>query len=224
MRIDPSHFLSPESVARNIREALELKRPFALVRVGDGEALAMAQDTVLPLDEIKKQGFLRYAGISVPDLKARDELLTMLPRADLVGLPQRWDLPYFAPLVEQILERHNLALRNVCDCCINYALHQAGLLLPLLAGRRILLIGRRSRELAGILQQYYQIRTVGRLIIDNYRQVPQILQLCRNYQFDIAFVAAGIPAVTLCVKIASHLGKVALDLGHLADRIIEEYL
>ena len=224
MRIDTNRFLTSEVIAQRIQAALDQKRPFAMVRLGDGEALAMAQQTVLSLEEIKKQQFLRYAGITVPDLKARDELVAMLPRADLVGLPQRWDLPYFSPLVEKVLDHYGIVLRDICDCCSNYFLHQSGILMPLFTGRRLLLIGRRSRELARVLQDYYHIPSVGRLIIDNYRQIPSLIATCRNYRFDIAFVAAGIPAVTICVKIATQMGKVALDLGHLADRLIEEYL
>jgi hypothetical protein len=224
MKIDPSKFLTPSAVAERIEAALRFRRPFSLVRIGDGEALAMAQDSVLSLEEVQQQKFLRYAGVSIPDLKVRDELLAMIVKADIVGLPDRWDLPYFSPLVSKILTHYRIQLGNVCNCCINYQLHQAGLLFPLFKNRRLLLIGRRSRELAPVLKEYYGLSAIGKILIDNYRQVPSAMNQCGNNSFDIAFVAAGIPAVTLCVKIASRFGKVALDLGHLADRIIEEYL
>ncbi len=224
MKIDPSKFLTPSLVAERIETALRFRRPFSLVRIGDGEALAIAQESVLPLEEIQCQKFLRYAGVLIPDLKARNELLAMIVKADIVGLPDRWDLPYFSPLVSEILTHYGIQLGSICDCCINYQLHQAGLLFPLFKNRRLLLIGRRSRELASVLKEYYGLMAVGKILIDNYRQIPSVITRCGEYSFDIAFVAAGIPAVTLCVKIASRFGKVALDLGHLSDRIIEEYL
>lgn len=224
MTIEPEKFLPPPEVAAKIKEALQTKRPFSLVRIGDGEALAMAQDTLLPIAEVQKQNFLRYAGILVPDCLARDELLSLLPKASLVGLPQRWDLPYFSPLVEKILDYHQIQLPNTCDCCINYYLAQTGLLIPLLANQRLLLIGRRSRELAGVLREYYHLSVAGHYIIDSYRQIPAILRSCRNQRFDVALIAAGIPAVTLSIRIAAQFGKVALDLGHVADQLIQEYL
>jgi hypothetical protein len=224
MPIEPKNFLTTEEVAAKIQEALQTKRPFSLVRIGDGEALTMAQDALLPIAEIEKQSFLRYAGILVPDRLARDELLSLLSKASLVGLPQRWDLPYFSPLVERVLDYHQIHLQNTCDCCINYFLVQTGLLIPLLKNQRLLLIGRRSRELSKVLHDYYHLSVTGHYIIDSYRQIPAILRSCRNQRFDIALISAGIPAVTLSIRIATQFGKVALDLGHIADQLIQEYL
>lgn len=223
-QIHPQAFLSPQAVSDQIRMALNAGLPFSMVRIGDGEALAMAQETVLPIKTIQAHRFLRYAGLIPPDLRARDELVASVLRADLVGLPDRWDLPNFSPLVERVMAAYRIQPRNTCNCCINYQLHQNGLLLPLFKGRRVLIIGRRARELASILKRYYQINIAGHISIDTYRQIPATLTACSEYAFDMAFVSAGIPAVTICVKLAARLGKVALDLGHLADRIIEEYL
>ena len=39
--------------------------------------------------------------------------------------------------------------------------------------------------------------------------------------FDIALVAAGIPSVVICQRLAADYGKVAFDFGHLADAIVK---
>ncbi|MOA43105.1 hypothetical protein D3C78_1652250 [compost metagenome] len=49
------------------------------------------------------------------------------------------------------------------------------------------------------------------------RIMEQVVQL----DFDIALAAAGIAAVVLCTRIAREKGKVALDLGHLADMFVK---
>ncbi|MNF15190.1 hypothetical protein D3C80_2176880 [compost metagenome] len=50
--------------------------------------------------------------------------------------------------------------------------------------------------------------------------VPRVMQLTAEHTFDIALVAAGIPAVVLCRRIAGELGSVAFDFGHLADKLV----
>jgi hypothetical protein len=46
------------------------------------------------------------------------------------------------------------------------------------------------------------------------------MQQTAEHSFDIALVAAGIPAVILCYRIAGELGRVAIDFGHLADKLV----
>ena len=50
--------------------------------------------------------------------------------------------------------------------------------------------------------------------------IPRVMQLTAEHTFDIALVAAGIPAVVLCRRIAGELGSVAFDFGHLADKLV----
>lgn len=44
-----NEFLTVNQVLRIIRKALEEKRPFSLVRIGDGENVVLAQDSAMPI-------------------------------------------------------------------------------------------------------------------------------------------------------------------------------
>ncbi|MNJ74948.1 hypothetical protein D3C77_719600 [compost metagenome] len=52
--------------------------------------------------------------------------------------------------------------------------------------------------------------------------VHRIVNQAAPLDFDIALVAAGIAAVVICTRIAREQGRVALDMGHLADLFVKE--
>ena len=217
MTIDPGCFLSPAAVARSIAVASEAHNPFALIRIGDGEALTLAQDTVRSLAYVAGHGFLRAAGVIVPDLLARDRVATAARLAEIVGVAARRDLPDFAPLTEEAFAFFGLRPRQLCDCCINYALQAEGLLVPLLRGKRLFLINRCWQSWARALLKLYGFKVIGGVAVDQFGQVDMALAAARRYRFDIALVAAGIPATWLSVALARQKHCVALDLGRLAD-------
>ncbi|NOU90922.1 hypothetical protein GC102_35130 [Paenibacillus sp. LMG 31460] len=50
-----------------IRNALELRKPLSIIRLGDGELLTMAQG-MQSLEQLRQDGpFLHYAGVDLPD-------------------------------------------------------------------------------------------------------------------------------------------------------------
>lgn len=56
--------------------------------------------------------------------------------------------------------------------------------------------------------------------VAGYADIPRVMQRIRKHDFDLALVAAGIPAIVLCRHIADELGKVAIDFGHLANKLV----
>lgn len=221
MRIDPGSFLPAAAVAGAISAAMAEGRPFALIRLGDGEALTLAQGTVLTPAQVAARGFLRQAGVIVPDFRARDRVVEAVRRADLVGLADRRDLPDFAPLTERVLDFHGLRPERICHCCINYALQDEGRLIPLLADKRLFVVNRRWREWAAALVELYGLNVRGGASIDHFGQAQAVLSAAKKNRFDTALVAAGVPATWLCVKLAALCRCVALDLGRLADLMID---
>ncbi len=56
-------------VAARIVYALDNRQPLSLIRLGDGELLTMAQESVHDIDYVRRAGvFLPYAGVNIPDL------------------------------------------------------------------------------------------------------------------------------------------------------------
>lgn len=213
---------SPHEVAEQLVGALNAQRPFSVVRLGDGELLALAADTVLPGEEVQELApFLPYAGVprSTPEIRA--SLAEAIQGADCVGVPIS-RAPTFQGLLFPVLQHFGIdwSRLKLTSSTINYGLHQSGLLLPILHGRRVLLIGSKAHELGGLLQTH-GVHVAGVIgSVAGYSDIPRVMQQAAEVAFDIALVAAGIPAVILCRRIAGELGKVALDFGHLADKLV----
>jgi len=214
---------SPHEMAGHIVAALDAQRPLSVVRLGDGELLTLAADTVLPGQEVQELApFLPYAGVpcSTPDIRAM--LAEAIQAADWVGVPIS-RAPTFQGLLFPVFRHFGIdwSRLKLTSSTINYSLHQSGLLLPVLQGRRVLLIGSQAAELGALLHNR-GIHVTGIIgSVAGVMDIPRVMQLTAEHAFDIALVAAGIPAVILCRRIAGELGKVALDFGHLADKLVK---
>lgn len=214
--------MGPEEVSRSVAAALEHRLPFSLVRLGDGELLTLAQDTVMTADQVRREApFLTYAGIEVPDLEARDQLAASIKRSTIVGIPKN-RMPHYQPLAFAAFKAHGIHYRSLSltDSQINFLLVHSGLLQPLLYDRRLLIVGNKAEELSRFLQAR-GFRIAGTLSpVRGFRDVERTFSQIRAHDFDIALISAGVPAVLLVERTANELGKVALDFGHLADSLV----
>jgi len=214
--------LSPAEVAASLREALDARRPFSVVRLGDGELLTLSQDTVLPADEVRRRGdFLGYAGVEVPDLAARDALAAAIGRASVVGVPKQ-RLRNFQPLLVPALNAFGMDHRSLrlTSSIINYGLFYEGHLRPLLEGRKVLVVGNHAEELRQVMERQLPASVQAVAPVRGMKDVDRVLDSIRPLDFDIALVSAGVAAVPIAQRIAGEMGKVALDFGHLADLLI----
>ncbi len=215
--------LDVQEVYSLIREALNKKDKLSMVRIGDGEALALAQQVVLPINEVKKNAFLTYAGVRIPDIIGRDMLADSVRKSDIVGVPLN-PAPYFLPLFLKACKAHNIDLHSLklTNACINYFLCNSGNLDALLTkGKpRILVIGNKGKALANLLQSHGV--NVSGVISPVYglRDVNRIVRMAKGHSFDIALSASGVAAVVISERIANNQKKVALDIGHAADMLI----
>lgn len=213
---------SPHEMAVHIQGALDAQRPLSVVRLGDGELLTLAADTVLPGEQVQELApFLPYAGVprSTPDIRA--ELAEAIRGADWIGVPIS-RAPTFQGLLFPVLRHFGIdwSRLNLTSSTINYSLHHSGLLLPVVQGRRVLLIGSQAAELGALLNGH-GVQVTGIIgTVDGVVDIPRVMQQTAEHSFDIALVAAGIPAVILCRRIAGELGRVAIDFGHLADKLV----
>lgn len=213
---------SPHEMAGHIQGALDAQRPLSVVRLGDGELLTLAADTVLPGEQVQELApFLPYAGVprSTPDIRA--ELAEAIRGADWIGVPIS-RAPTFQGLLFPVLRHFGIdwSRLNLTSSTINYSLHHSGLLLPVVQGRRVLLIGSQAVELGALLigRGVHVTGIIG--TVEGVADIPRVMQQTAEHSFDIALVAAGIPAVILCRRIAGELGRVAIDFGHLADKLV----
>lgn len=217
--------LHSAEVSTVIREALDTGSPLSVVRLGDGELLTLAQEAVMSPEIVRKEGpFLSYAGVHVPDLEARDQLLHAVRQASLIGIP-KLRVPHFQPLAFSVFRAYGIDYRTLrlTDSLINYQLYKDGFLSGILAGRRVLAVGNLAEPFAGFLSGH-GVAVAGHVSpVNGVKDVPRAMERIRGQagNFDIALISAGISAVLLAQQVASELGKVALDFGHLADSMLK---
>ncbi|MGG6311748.1 GT-D fold domain-containing glycosyltransferase [Paenibacillus macerans] len=215
--------LTPEAVYAAAAEALREGRPMSIVRLGDGELLTLAHGTVLPAEEAMRWGaFLPYAGVQLPDAGAREALADAVCAADIVGVPESRH-PSYQGLLFPVLRHFGIDYRGLrlTTSTVNYELNDGGYLARLLKGRRLLLIGNQAQELAEFFMQRGMPVAGWLAPVQGVADVPAILERAREYRdFDLALVSAGVGAVMICARLARELGKVTLDLGHLANKLI----
>ncbi|WP_055109175.1 GT-D fold domain-containing protein [Paenibacillus ihumii] len=213
--------MPPASVFTEIVQALDRRRPLSVVRLGDGELLTLAHDLVISTDQARQWGpFLPYAGVVLPDGAARRALAASLRQASIVGIPESRH-PSFQGLLFPVLRKLGISCRELklTTSTINYALHEQGLFYRMLQGRKLLLIGSRAAGVANVLNSH-GFAVAGIITpVNGVHDAARITREAAAVDFDLALVAAGVAAVMICTAIAEELGKVSLDLGHLANRL-----
>ncbi len=229
MEIVEQKLLSPNEVMEKIEEAYIKKQKLSVVRLGDGEALTLAQSIVMPFSEIQKREFLPYAGLQVPNLKARDELLEAIKKADIVGVAMN-ELEDFTPLLNKCFHAHKIDVEEMTltNACINYFLLENDMLKNFLLKNpniRVLLVGNATPYLLPIFNRV-NIKVAGLIKpVKGVKDWQRVTQLAGKYRFDIALVSAGIAAVMICEEIAKKTNKIAIDFGHATNLIgIRKYL
>jgi hypothetical protein len=215
--------LSASDVEAHIEHAIQAHSPLSVVRLGDGELLTLAQEVVMNEQQVRKDGyFLSYAGVNIPDLAARDLLVNAIRKATIVGIPVL-RLANFQPFAFKVFNAHGIDYRELqlTSSTINYTLYLEGNLSRMLTNRRVLVVGNTAPELAHVLSNS-GIQVVGAVApVNGIHDSPRVMNEIAAYDYDIALVGAGIPAVIIAEQIASDHGKVALDFGHLADSFIK---
>ncbi|MBX5476253.1 MAG: aminoglycoside phosphotransferase family protein [Clostridia bacterium] len=209
-------------VAYRIRRALDARRPLSLIRLGDGEALTLAQGLVLSPDEAARRlPLLAETKVVSPSFGARDALLRAIGEADLIGVPLA-RLENFQPLLAQALDEAGVRLPRdrLTNSVVNYQLRDHGYWTDLLAGRRVLVVGGPGTSFAAWLQRH-GVDVVGAVgPVRGYPDLEPALRECAGFRFDVALVSAGVTACILCPRMSRELGVVAIDFGHAADETL----
>lgn len=218
------YLLSAAEVAGRIRDALSKHCGFSLVRLGDGELLTLAQNTVRSVEEVTLAApFLDYAGVQIPNTTARDQLALSIVNSDVIGVPKS-RRPTFQALFVELVRYYKWPVSNwnVTSSIINYELnYETRLYSELLDNYRVVLIGNRMQELADLVASSGRPSVVGVIPVMGVASVSRVLEELRQYEFDVALVSAGVAAEIICVDLKFH-GKVAIDFGHLADHLIRD--
>ncbi|RXZ02205.1 GT-D fold domain-containing glycosyltransferase [Fictibacillus sp. S7] len=206
-------------VEKQLLQSLKNKQGFSVIRLGDGEILALAHDILVTSEEINKNIHLKgMGGFTVPNHERRDLLAKNLLEANIVGIPEA-RYPTYQRLFNQVAMEYRLPLQkmNLTNSLINYRLNEETTFIHnALSNSRVLLIGNRSKDGKDFYNKQGYKSIVGTVLVAGINSVEKVMQEVQKYEFDIAFVSAGVAANLICVQIAKQ-NKVALDFGHLLD-------
>ncbi len=219
MRIIEHHLHSAVEVFNKIKLALVTGRSLSLARFGNGEALAMAYEVLLPAERIPF--WLEYAGVKQPDENIRKALVTALLEADIVGFStdrKNWDC---APLLEQLLITYKIRPKYITDAAINWQLHKMSLFYREISKYPAVLVGRLAHQAAPHLRNR-GLNIVNTEVIEDIQDLPRVEEsLQKGPYFRIALIAAGIPATIFCPKLAKKTGCIAIDYGHVINDLLQ---
>ncbi|NEW04425.1 glycosyltransferase [Paenibacillus sp. SYP-B3998] len=214
---------TPTVVKASILDSLNKGQGFSLIRLGDGELLTLAQETVLSTEEVRNAGghFLEYAGLNLPDLQVRDALATAVMHADVIGIPSKRSAT-FQGLFHRIAYYYSWPLHSMrfTSSIINYQLAEVTDLYPfLLNSYRTLLLGNRMHDLNILLAEQGFSQIQGNIGVNGAASIDSVCEKTNSYNFDVTLISAGIAAPLICNRLREQ-GKIAIDFGHMADELI----
>jgi hypothetical protein len=200
-------------------DALREKKGFSVIRIGDGEILALSHDILVTSKEINQNRRLKgMGGFKVPNHEKRDLLAKNLLEAHIVGIPEA-RYPVYQRMFNQVAKEYSLPLQSMklATSLINYQLNQeTAFYHHVLENYRVLLIGNRSADGEEFFIKKGYKSIAGTIKVPGFDSIEKVLEEADRYEYDIAFVSAGVAANIICVEIAKR-DKVAIDFGHLLD-------
>ena len=226
-RIHADALAGADAVFEGITRALQSGHGYSVIRLSSGEILSI-NNGAWPVE-----GFsLSYAGRGLmPGHQLSQRLVDAARQADVVGVQERRDLFYCAPLLEHLAFHHDLYPPIRCSSDINF--HLIGVepstgatlgsspLHALMRDQRLAVVGRRGPE-AHRRATELDLNISVAVPIESVDQIDEAFKrlASRREDFDAVLLAAGLASRILAPMLARELGVVALDLGHALDRLL----
>ncbi len=225
--IQDKDMLTVDQVLARLTAAIEEKKPFSLVRVGDGENLILAQDSVLSLDKVLAEKWVKRAnrgmkGITLPNLAFRDQMVKAIKGADVVGIPFYNNDPILTEdrlkreLTDKVFAYFQIQPKLACHTFVNRVFTQKSVFWKVLKNRKIMLIGQWAGQCAEILKAPPYNLNINLILPfkhnDQMEHTMEIIQLNENY-FDVALISCGVNSVVIAQRLSQTTGKVGIDFG-----------
>jgi hypothetical protein len=227
-QISDRQLIPTSQVLSRVLIALKQKRPFSLVRIGDGENIVLAQNVLLRPKEVLKTYWVKQSdtgrgkGITLPNLNLRNKMVKAIRLADLVGICRQKNDEVSVPsrykreMTNKLFDYFHLKPSNLCYVFVNRQMVSYRLFWEILHRYRTLLISKWAKAYAEKIGRDYPFlkpKIVGCVDFIHYQQIPAVLATIGKYRFDLALISAGVNSVLLAPAIAERYGKVALDFG-----------
>lgn len=213
--------VSPQDVVERARAALRGRRAFCSISLGDTECAFLGTNLAVPEPylNVPVEGFVNAGHDPRAAEHERRLLLDAIRSANVVGVPIYRHGVAQAPLLAA-LDDEGILLpsQRVCDSTALYRAAAEGALAPLLrAAAGVLCIGNEA-ERVGRMLEHAGVRVAGTIApVQGLSDITRVLEEASRIRCDLVLVAAGTASVPLSASLAAKYGKVALDIGKIAD-------
>ncbi|MBS4030064.1 MAG: hypothetical protein KGZ63_01385 [Clostridiales bacterium] len=215
-------FLPATAIAEQILKAFQNNLPYSLVRIGDGENVVLSQllEEGPPELEWVKQGDHHYCGIVIPNLQAASEMTDAIRNADVVGVLYQDECVVWRPITQRVFKEVQLQPKQIMYAFGNHALAETPAFHKLLTQAKVFLLGRKAEPLAKLLQAG-GVYIAGTALVDSYDDLPHIFSLFSTSDFDVCLASCGVNAVIISDKVKRLHGKIGIDFGSAADKLLD---
>lgn len=225
--------LNSQQLLDKIILSLDKKKPLSVVSVGSTESYVMAQYEVLTEEQFmshkeaiatNKGSTLR--GFTFPNVLLRDQMVNAVRKADIVGYNMLIRKMKAGLMTEMVFEAYNIQPKVLYDSMIRRVIvfSQKERFKDMLRNRKIVLIGRKAKEIEGALSQMVSrtlpFKIVKSIAMHSFNEMEEVKKKLDQMEYDLVLISAGVNAVILAPYIATAHGKVAFDIGQGLHSII----
>jgi hypothetical protein len=222
------HWLTTLEVIDEIGKAMKERKPLSVVRVGDGENICLTQYKVWPIRKTLSTRWAKLSrrtnrkGVRLPNTQLRDQLITSIKKAGIVGIPFPDDQEilakqrYLRPLTDACFTRYKIQPRKLCHTFVNRHMVEYQEFWEMLGGKKAVVISRWAgdfKKLVGKKYNAFGIHIVKTIRIDRFEEIPKVMRKMKSVDCDIVFISAGVNAVILAQKLADEQGRITIDFG-----------
>ncbi|MCA0970446.1 hypothetical protein LCM20_07600 [Halobacillus litoralis] len=213
--------LDLSEVLAMIEDALLHRHPFSLARYGHAEIYY----SLWPSPTASGRGldyYQNYNGAIGDPVEIGKQIIDSLQNTHLAGLYSHHEDEASHRETKQLLSKINYVPSNVCSPFITHKMAENPDFWSMLKPLRVALVGRRAKEAITSFENQ------GVKVAETYNLegLPQANHLEKSLidkkdEWDLAIMAAGIPATIIAERIANATHNVVLDFGHALDKIID---
>lgn len=206
-----------DQVLAQIKYALKYKIPYSLVRFGHAEMRVAGYG--FWNDNNSFVDLYKYTGITELSDEITLKLINAFKKASIVGVRDHTE--YNNSVIEMILEHYNLKFPVNCSAWMNFLLAKSSDFYDVLRPLKIIVVGRRAAESVKKFNEL-GIKVVATMEHEGFGDIPKTMKAISNVKdFDLALIAASVPATIMCPDIAEMTGKVVIDYGHALDWFVD---
>lgn len=214
-------FLSLHDVLQMMKDAIHNKKPFSLARFGHAEIYY----SLWPTSTAFQEGLdycAQYNGATAEPEKIKELVIRALLSTKIVGLLSKEEHEFFHSETIRLLTSLDYEPKYVCSPFITHPMSKDMGFWNILRPLKVVLVGRRSLEAKPLFEKM-GVKIVGTKQLEGINQIRSLQNELVNKkdEWDVAILAAGVPATILTNQLAKATNNVVIDFGHALDVMID---